>query len=317
MKKINIFAALALSAISMLSFLACTDEEDVEPEQKQESGVVTSFDQVEYFQNSIVAIDSAGNITQRYYGKMLNKADSTELYVAVDSLGEAKSLFEEWLSPDTKLEVAAPSVVNLKATLCNAAGVEKETVYFNVVTEKGKVAEVTFKSGDAIKHITKIVFMKMNDWPANAQVSEFSVGDTTYTPTIMMRSSVWSDHREPMKNPWVCIREAKPGQAGWLMLVHNEAYGYSLIREFLDIHHIPKVPTAVSVSKLLRTDWDTYVALFADAGSTLRANEFYITSDTKLFGFYNFVNLKSSEVDWKFTTSSYFFFLRTFGLVEE
>ena len=301
MRKVNLFIILASTFISMVSFLACSkDDDDTKSEQDKEPIMVTSYDQVKFFQNNIVEIDSVGNVLQRLYGSKLNSADSTELYVSVDSLEEAIDLFKEWMSPDTKVEEVAPSEVNMKADLADESGVGKETVYFNQITDGGEnVAEVTFKNGDVIKHISRIVFMKVSAWPENTEMTKYSLGEV-----VNYKGSTW-----------VCIREAKPGRTGLIVCLYELMSEDEVARKIS--FRLAGESEAKTVSTVLKSDWDTYSAFFADAGMNLRSDVFYRTRETSWKFWTYHIKLSTGEGARLFDCTKYYLFVRSFGLVDE
>ena len=78
------YIAMIAVVLFAASVASCSPNEDFAEEQEQGEEVV--FDQVKYFQDYFVNLDSLGNFILRVNGAKLNPADSTELYIGVAEL---------------------------------------------------------------------------------------------------------------------------------------------------------------------------------------------------------------------------------------
>ena len=252
MKTIKSYAAVMVVALCATILTSCSPDEDITPDDTQYHGEVTVYNQVEYLQNNIVEVDSLGNFEQRVNGAPLNPADTTELYIGVANLSDAAEMFQSWLSPDTEVNLSAPSTIDMEAGLKDENGQQQETVYFKVVDEAPTLAEVTFAKGMVMKHVSKIIFIKESAWPENDE-SQYRIGDDVYG-----------------RFPYVCIREAKNGICGLLMYISTTRYNSPN-------YNNASLSLAKEASKILRKDWDMYVEFFKynDYRGELEKNTYY------------------------------------------
>ena len=96
---INAIAALTIAATA---FTACSSDDDDKNNNGQnvpESETVTSYDDLSFFQNAIVSVDTLGNFLCRHYGQPLYDNDTTQLYIGVETLAEAEEIFRDWVAP--------------------------------------------------------------------------------------------------------------------------------------------------------------------------------------------------------------------------
>ncbi len=324
MKKLKFYAMLMSMAVGMASFTACSDDDDEkgnETESAQEGGVVTTFDQIDFFQNNIVRIDSFGNMVERINGVKLNAADTTELYIGAESVEAASEIAKSWLSPDAEVSTVAPSLVNWKSELKDEDGNVKATLLFTAIEDsEDKIAEITFDS-NVMKHFSRIVFIKATAWPENASVSPYEVGDIVQFETeegyrgddggIYVRSMGMAK--------WVCIRKATMGQGGMCMYISSEPYQNQLASA---PDRIASKSTAKTASDILKGNWDYFVNLFKECDRELVSDDFYYIGEvTWWIGFLKsyVIKLSTGEIDWKETMWKSQKFreiqVKTFGLI--
>ncbi len=313
MKRFKFYALLMPLTLGLASLTACSsDNDDNNNNGRQESGKVTSFDQVKFLQNNIIEIDSLGNMVQRVSGARLNEADSTELTVGAADVNAAAEMFKSWLSPDTKTELISPSTVDMKADLKDADGKVKETVYFKTVTDKGNdIAEMTFEKGGVLKHFSKVKFVVRNTFSLNNH-SPFKVGEYEQHDT----------YSEGMQN-WVCVREAKDGVAGLMMYISQKAgwWGFNYIGNFAT----PSLAKAASDALRFNNNWDKFEEYFKAAGQErLLKSEYYWIDDWKYYvagGAVYAINLSNGDIDWFEifwkNPKKHFIQIRTFGVVDD
>ena len=254
MKTVKFYAAMMAVALCATILTSCSPDEDITPEETLYQGRVTVYNQVRFLQNNIVEVDSLDNFVQRVNGAPLNPADTTELYIGVANLSDAAEMFQGWLSPDTEVNLSAPSTIDMEAGLKDENGQLQETVYFKVVDEAPTLAEVTFAKGTVMKHVSKIIFIKESAWPENDE-SKYLIGDKT-------------------SGRAVCIREAKKGVSGLLLYI-------SRFTTDMTNATYASMSLAKEASKILRADWDMYVSFFDAAGAgKLTKNTFYYTNES-------------------------------------
>ena len=289
MKTIKSYAAVMVVALCATILTSCSPDEDITPDDTQYHGEVTVYNQVEYLQNNIVEVDSLGNFEQRVNGAPLNPADTTELYIGVANLSDAAEMFQSWLSPDTEVNLSAPSTIDMEAGLKDENGQQQETVYFKVVDEAPTLAEVTFAKGTVMKHVSKIIFIKDSAWPENDE-SKWLIGDFLYDYTFKGgRKNCKED-----KHNWVCIRESKKGVSGMFLYISCKKDYWGEQSSF----NFASQSTAEEASEILRKDWDMYVSFFDEAGAgKLEEDEYYWINRTKFPGIYS-IRFSDGDVDW-------------------
>ncbi len=299
--------------VGMVSVSSCSDDDNKGGNNEgQESGDVTSYNQLKYFQDNIVEIGADGNLVQRVNGAVLDKSELQKLYVGVTDLATADSIFKSWLSPDTKVSPLSGSTTDLQASLKDSTGVVKNTVYFKKVEEPSKaVAEITFANEDDAfnsQYCTKVVFYKSNAWPENAGVSPFYEGDIANKPTA----------KEGYQK-WVCIRPASQGTSGLLVYISSKRSNWGKLK-CLDFASPSLAKTAATV---IKANWTNFEVKFKAAGRTLEKNTYYWINDWKYFGFGGgiyAIRLSDGDIDWfdivYRNPSKPYLQVESFGLVE-
>ena len=284
MKTVKFYATMMAVALCATTITSCSPDEDITPEEPQYHGEVTAYSQVKYLQNNIVEVDSLGNFEQRVNGVPLNPADTTELYIGVEDLVAAAEMFQGWLSPDTEVNLSAPSTVEMEAGLKDESGQLLETVYFKVVDEAPTLAEVTFAKGTVMKHVSKIIFIKESAWPENDE-SKYLIGDILYDYPW------WSSGT---RNNMVCIRESKKGVSGLFLYIEKTTIGMSRMWE----GRFASRSLAQEASKILMKDWDMFVAFFDEAGEgKLKESQYYWYDEWFLTGHYA-IRLSDNHIEW-------------------
>ncbi len=313
MKSTKFYVVLLATVLCAGLVTSCTGDDDVIPEDPQETpqeqGSVNVFDQVKYFQNLLVEIDTLGNIKQRVTGAPLNSIDSTELYIGVADLAEASEMFKNLLSPDTEVKPLVPSTIDLEVKLKDENGRLLETAYFKAVDNAPVLAEVTFQQGDVIKHVSKVIFIKESAWPDN-DFSPYMWGDfETY--------DAWKEG----KQKWLCIREAKTGVSGMMMYISYRDWPSEHL--FSDNYVWASPGLAKEASKILRENWDSYVSFFKEADRTLDDSFYWLNDYIDVLLVYNHyaIKLSTGEIDWfdcfYHRPLKHFIQLKTFGLTRE
>jgi len=258
--------ALLLSA----AFVSCSDSDDENkkesaPEQSDYEVKVSTYDDLSFFQNSIIEVDEQGNIKCQYVGEALYEDEPEHLYVGVDSYEEAETLFREWMAPDVVLGTTAP----FTAQLTDAEGKAQGTITFAKGTESGHVAEVTASDETQLKKFKKISFLLNSAWPFNGPKPSHRIGDIIICPLLGFDNSFLKDDDKLLE--WVCIREEKNGQNPIFVTITKNDYTYGEIldrtdfRDIQDSKYSPNSARATVVSNILKTNWNYFCSLFDGA----------------------------------------------------
>ena len=278
-----------------LSFTACRDSEFDNPvdnggENGNTIGVpLTVFDDLAYFQNAIIAVDSVGDMLCRSYGEVLYANEPGHLYIGVKDLTEAETLFRSWIAPDVALSTTIPTTSGLTCPLTDANGKPQGTIYFTPGTERKIVAEVTASDDTQLKHFNKITFLLNAAWPMQTSIyHKYTEGDIiTHSPVGDKKLSntgrvkdVSEDDRswwtvedflpEDQTLQFVCIRQGGKGKCPLFVAITNGRYYVKSFRTLYFWYHYSEYSPSLSLSKtisdLLRASWDLYVEAFDKAG---------------------------------------------------
>lgn len=142
------FEALCMAVICMgMIFVSCSsdnDENNNGGDDPTQSEVVTveNFDDLAYFQNAIIEVDSLGNFLNRSCGEVLYENEPHHLYIGVESQSQAEETFRQWLAPDV---TANPTANGLSASLTDLDG-------------KAKASAKIFHLGDVITHAPQSIY---------------------------------------------------------------------------------------------------------------------------------------------------------------
>lgn len=261
--------ALALAATATLT--ACSSDDDNDNKgggtEQTDSNAVTTYNDLDYFQNAIIEVDSLGQMLCRSYGEVLDESEPEHIYIGVDNLTEAETMFRQWIAPDITISTTIPTTNGLTCPLTDEQGKAQGTIYFTPGSGTS-VAEVTASSGTNLKHFNRITFLQNSAWPHNASIyNQFTQGDIiTFTPGSSISEKL-KDNDKTLK--WVCIRKASNGVKPMFCALTNSKYtlGYgeygNTIRKS---DYCPGESKAKSISKTLRESWDFYVQAFNEAG---------------------------------------------------
>lgn len=296
MRKLHFFnnsmktaAAVCCSLLLAFNFIACKDSDDNNGNNPgEEPEEVVTYDDLAYFQNSIIEVGENGNIIAQYVGEVLFADDPQHLYIGVDTYEEAEAMFRQWIAPDVKLATTAPLI----AQLTDNEGKEQGTITFTKSTEGGHVAEVTASVGTQLKHFNKVSFLLNSAWPHNAATPTHHVGDiinvTLSGPTFDRLTE--DDH----KLNFVCIQEERNGQKPIFVGITRHGYDrgnnvdrWTEQKNFTNLQkssYCPSLERATAISNILKSRWDSYCIYFDHAGGgKLRDDCFWINDNHKGF----------------------------------
>lgn len=239
MKKVIDFKwVLALTFLLPGAFISCSDDENPAEETErvviENVDIATELDHLDYLQSQFVKLDENGELVNRYMGKPLNPADNTILYIGVNDLNEAKSLFKSWIIDSENIyelgDVMKASFKDYDGTFDFAPS--------NQVTSYGQEVAKAVCNGLEMEYVSEVVFVTADSWPENAE-SIYKYGD------------VVKNHKG---NNWVCVREAKAGQCGYLFSKSSKKYESGGVSRFY-ADYIPEEGAAKSFVSYLNGNW--------------------------------------------------------------
>lgn len=290
------FETLCMAVICMgMIFVSCSSDNDDnnsggdDPTQP-EVVTVENFDDLAYFQNAIIEVDSLGNFMSRSCGEVLFENEPHHLYVGVESQAVAEETFRQWLAPDV---VVTPTANGFSASLTDLDGKAQGTVYFTAATKSGEVAEVTASVGTDLKYFDKVTFLLNTAWPVNASAKIFHLGDViTYSPQAI--DNLLDEKDETLK--WVCVRESGNGVKPMFCTVTNGFYQcgsgplFTRYTRISKSSYCPAESNAKFISKVLREDWNYWYSIFKAQGIPLSGSENYWIDMSHWF-YYDAINL--------------------------
>ena len=305
-KFINTVAALAIAATA---FTACSSDDDDNSNNAQNgqnvpvSQTVTAYDDLNFFQNAIVSIDSVGNFLSRNYGEILWRNDTTHLYIGVETLAEAESIFREWVAPNGNV---AKTGNDLTYLLTDVQGRAEGTILFKASTAAGTLAEVTPSSPSLLKHFSKVTFLQNSAWPYNGDSSDevYRLGDTRRL-TVDHRVS---GHKQDVYT-FVCIREKGNGVKAMYFAISPDLYvpkTWTPKDLLYDVAAVPGEAKAKTVATLLQQKWDFYANILNNisGGGKLNRGEYYWIDKKITYTFVTYqyaINLTNGDIDgWDF-----------------
>ena len=270
-------------------FTACSSDDDKgetpeEPTEEQHQKPVTAYDDLAYFQSSIVCVDSLGRFIERNYGEPLYDNDTTTVYVGVETLAEAREMFDGWLAPDVKVTAQTPSTTDVTATLTDKEGKAQGEVYFKAVNDGTTIAEVTTTA--AVRHFRKVSFIPNSAWPHNVQEGKFVKGMIVNMRICYgMETGVGGDIVYKNMN-MVCVRSQAKGVAPLFAGISKEkirsasfAYAFTSGTEYhtnISSSDLANEKDAQDICDLVRADWDLFVGIFNQAGEgPLTTTDYY------------------------------------------
>ena len=298
--------------VLVVSLTACRDSEFDNPvnggenEAPQEISI-TDYDDLDYFQNAIIAVDSAGTMLCRNYGEVLYANEPDHLYIGVKDLTEAETIFRRWIAPDVELSTTIPTTSGLTCPLTDANGKPQGTIYFTPGTERKIVAEVTASSDTPLKHFKKITFLLNAAWPLQTSIyRKYTEGDIiVHTPNFETSFGFSGDlNAEDRTMRFVCIRQGGKGTNPLFVAITKGKYeAYETHNVWLWLNNTDygvDLSTARDISNILQRSWDMYVAAFDEAGGgRLGENPACWTTDYHhswyLVKYYDYIYLKTGE----------------------
>lgn len=275
-----------MTIVTVSLIQSCKKKDPAQPEQPS-TIEINDFDDLRYFQDCIIRVDSLGNFQYRALGAPLDAADTAHLFIGVESLDEAEQFFRYWIAPDVTI---SEDNGNLICPLTDKDGNAQGTVYFRPASGSGSIAEVTASDNTRLLYFRQITFIHNDDWPVVAPESRWHKFDIVHN--LNLPASIKDHlHDEDKSLNWVCVRESGNGILPIFCTVTNMEYILLSEDGIEDPNHMdirnswfcPAVNGAQSIGKMLQPDWDLFRAVFQEAnggdhlGEALWMNETHIS----------------------------------------
>lgn len=269
------------TSLFLLMTFAATSFQSCKKQEPPKTIEIKTFDDLKYFQSSIIRVDSLGNFEYRALGKPLNANDTAHLFIGVDSLAQAERFFRQWIAPDVEIK---ENHGNLICPLTDKDGNAQGTVYFRPASSNGHIAEVSASDDTRLLYFRQITFLHNDVWPLAAPESRWHKFDIVHNLDISIKDHL-KDEDKSLN--WVCVRESGNGVPPVFCTVTNGIYG-NLDKygdEDIDFYRIritwfcPGMSGAQNIGKMLQPDWELFRAVFQEAtgndnlGNALWVNE--------------------------------------------
>jgi hypothetical protein len=259
------------TSVILLMTLAAASFQSCKKDPKTPKTIeINTFDDLKYFQDCIIRVDSLGNFMYRALGKPLNPDDTAHLFIGVDSLSQAERFFRQWIAPDVEIK---EDNGNFTCPLTDKDGNAQGTVYFRPASSNGHIAEVSASDDTRLLYFRKVTFMHNSVWPLAAPESKWHKFDIVHNLTLP--ASINDHLRDEDKSlNWVCVRESGNGVPPIFCTVTNGGYCcYDPSDDWEDEDHdkirntwfCPAVNGAQSIGKMMQPDWDLFSAVFQEA----------------------------------------------------
>ena len=256
-------SVILLMTLATTLFQSC-NKQDPEPPA---TDVNTNFDDLSYFQNCIIRVDSLGNFKYRAYGELLDDNDTTHLFIGVDELAQAEQFFREWIAPDVEI---SNDNGNLTCPLTDEDGNAQGTVYFRPASGSGLIAEVTASDDTRLLYFRRVTFMHNDDWPLVAPESRWHKFDIVHDLDISIKDRLWDEDHHLN---WVCVRESGNGVPPMFCAVTTQAYPNTNeagshdydYEQIVKSMFVPRMGNAQTIGNILQADWELFKEVFHEA----------------------------------------------------
>jgi hypothetical protein len=291
---------ICAAALCGLSVSCSVDDAPVQPDNSSVPERISSetFDDLAFFQDVFVEVDTLGHFVNRSVGRPLAPLDNdtTHLFVGVSTIDEALKYFEHGLAPDVSRIVSAS--YNYTYTLTDTIGRVQGTVTFAPGTEKDHVAEITTNLL-GLKHFNRITFLDNEAWPLVNGIGKYRLGEWRDEKFAVGR---WVDDKyfeNKYSQRFICVRErangVKPLYVG-ITAGEQPTGDYRINSKWC-----PCEGNATMIANVISKDFMFYKACFNAAGVPLNAGELYWFDDYKIYFLYTAqacISLNDGKIDY-------------------
>lgn len=270
-----IYMMMATLTLS-LGLTACHDDnEDLAKTTDKENAPTTvvrnSFDDLAIFQNSIVMTDENGQVKDFFYGEQLDMKNLRHLYIGVENMKEAETMFRFWFAADVDIQ---NNGMGLTATLTDEQGHRQGVISLTAGTEENHVAEVTASADTQLAHFDQITFLKNSAWPIRFSTTQKHYCKFDIVKNVELKGIVSELWDEDKRLNMVCIQGSGNGVKPIFCAISNHHYmnpNYkAFVKKIRNSKYCPgecSAPTAATIQRILQADWNGFTASFKEAGS--------------------------------------------------
>ena len=169
-----------MAALLLTAFLSCDKGQHNErgqhdPVADDDQTEIMAYDGLEWFQNSIVIVDNAGNVVRRVHGKPLDQSIPDVISIPVKDKKTAEEIFLGWIAPGKTYNKVDD---RYDYELTDEAGKSQGKITFRDATEEGVLATVSAEEATDLKMISKVNFVSEQIWDENDAVELYEAGNT-------------------------------------------------------------------------------------------------------------------------------------------
>ena len=301
---------LAFMAFAALAIVGCSnDDNETEQPDVPERQDVTGFDDLEYFQEYFVNVDSLGNFVSRSIGIPLPvyDTDTTHIFIGVEDIEEALTYWADCLPPIDEIRPLLSGNYPYIYTLTDKEGRSQGTVSFAPNTEPGFVADITTNL-PGLRHFKKVTFVQNGSWPVDFTEGQYHFGDVR-TFTVSYRDDEGREITKTRTMKFVCLREKSRGVKPLYVsitpdLIDPNDDDFTLLVS----DYCPKKRDALMIYRILYNYRFSYaMELFAQTGEgALKSDEYYWINgfDLNQFAGFYWYSIRLSDgdvVNWNVT----------------
>ena len=303
---------LAFMAIATLTMVGCKkDNNDPDAPERMD---VTAFDDLKFFQEYFINVDSLGNFVSRSIGIPLPvyDEDTTHIFIGVENMEEALTYLEDCLPPVDEIRPLMNGNYPYTFTLTDEKGASQGTISFAPGTEPGFVADITTDL-PGLRHFKKVTFVQNDSWPVDFTEGQYHFGDVrTFTVSYRDDEASMNQGREITKTrtmKFVCLREKSRGVKPLYVsitpdLIDPNDDDFTLLVS----DYCPKKRDALMIYRILYNYRFSYaMELFAQTGEgALKSDEYYWINgfDLNQFAGFYWYSIRLSDgdvVNWNVT----------------
>ena len=266
-------------AFAALAMVGCSNDDNGTGQPNvPERQDVTAFDDLEFFQEYFINVDSLGNFVSRSIGIPLPvyDEDTTHIFIGVEDIEEALSYWECCLPPIDEIRPLLSGNYPITYTLTDEQGRSQGTVTFAPSTEPGFVADITTDL-PGLRHFKKVTFVQNDSWPVNFTEGQYHFGDVR-TITFSYDGTYW--YKEKVKTrtmKFVCLREKGRGVKPLYVSITPEDMEPEEDFALLLSDYCPESGEATMIYRIINDyGFTKAIDLFEQAGEgALKSDEYY------------------------------------------
>ena len=219
-----------LSDAFTLYTLTKTGDKLVYTQKDLSKSVTAKYDGLQFFRKCLVTMDStdASKVAGYAYGIALNPSIPDIRTIGVDSLEQAKAIFNSWMAPDAK---ALTYGDNITYQPTDEDGKSQGNIKFLVTPDRvnGELATVTFSDGASVPGITSLRFVLNSAWPGNSESGvSYKKGDKMVFEGFTFGEAdrfLWSTCHVingTSMQEFTCVNDASNGQPAYFLKLYND-----------------------------------------------------------------------------------------------